>query len=117
MTAFEVRIDSQQHQALVQIVGDLDISTVPKVKAQLTDLLEAGDTRDFLLDLTEVGHVDSTGLGFLVWVRQRATERKGRLLLCGQNAHLRKLLTLTGLISLFELCDDLPSARALLAGG
>ena len=112
--AFEVRIDCQQQLALVQIVGDLDISTVPKVKGQLTEVLEQG-ARDFLLDLTEVGHVDSTGLGCLVWVRQRATERQGRLLLCGQNAHIRKLLTLTGLATLFELCDDLPTARALLA--
>ena len=114
MTAFAVRIDSQQHQAIVHIAGDLDISSVPKVKAQISDLLEGG-TVHFLIDLTEVGHVDTTGLGFLVWVRKRCTERQGRLLLAGQNAHFRKLLTLTGLATLFELHDDLGDAQKVMA--
>ena len=113
MTAFDVKIECQQRQAVVQIVGDLDISTVPKVKSQLSDLLDEG-AQSFLVDLTGVGHVDTTGLGFLVWVRKRTNERGGRLLLAGQNAHFRKLLTLTGLVSLFELCDDLAEARQLL---
>ncbi len=114
MTAFDVRIESQANQALVRIVGDLDISSVPKVKAQLSELLEQG-AENFLIDLTGVGHVDTTGLGFLVWVRKRATERQGKLLLAGQNAHFRKLLTLTGLATLFELHDELAEAQKVMA--
>lgn len=114
MTAFAVRIDSQQHQAIVHIAGDLDISSVPKVKAEVSDLLDAG-TLHFLVDLTDVGHVDTTGLGFLVWVRKRTTERQGKLLLAGQNAHFRKLLTLTGLATLFELHDELAEAQKVMA--
>jgi anti-anti-sigma factor len=64
--------------ALIAFAGELDTTTAPRAGAQLHALLAAG-AREILVDLTEITHLDSVGIGALSEVAHVAHERGGGL--------------------------------------
>ena len=60
------------------------------------------------LDLSQTRHVDSAGLGVLILIQRRATERRQRVLLRNPNEELCYLLVLTKMIDLFEVEPPCP---------
>ena len=51
--------------ALVPVEGDLDVTTVPAVRRRV-DRLVAGGCRRLLVNMADVGYVDSAGLGLIL---------------------------------------------------
>jgi len=68
---------------------------------------------DIILQLDQVGFIDSTGLGALVHLASTARSKGGGLRLCGLQQHVRKVLEVTDLLSRFEIYDSL--AEAIMA--
>ena len=100
----QITVREQQDGLVVELSGDIDLSTVPKLKSALARELEQGAERFYIL-MQSVGHVDSTGLGMLVWLQKRVD--KAGVVLVQVAPHLRKLLTLTGLEPLFSYAESL----------
>jgi anti-sigma B factor antagonist len=68
---------------------------------------------DVVLQLEEVGFVDSSGLGALVRLVSTARSKGGDIKLCGVPEQVRKTLQLTNLLSLFETYNS--EAEAITA--
>ena len=62
---FRCEVRTDQDTVRLRPVGDLDLATVPVVKAQLTELSSAGFTH-MVLDLRAVRFLDSSGV-HLLW--------------------------------------------------
>ncbi len=103
-------------QTVLSVKGEVDMYSAPTLRDRLTDLVDSGQ-RTVIVDLSEVGFLDSTGLGTLVAARKHATELGGALpLVCSQDRVL-KLFRITGLDAVFaihpsvdEAIRSLPSA-------
>ena len=68
-----------------------------------------------LIDFTQAGYIDSSGLGALVSLGKRIREQGGELRLAGLNEDLRTLFELTRLDTLFHLYGTAPIlARAVV---
>ncbi|HLK32004.1 MAG TPA: STAS domain-containing protein [Terriglobales bacterium] len=63
-----------------------------------------------VLDLGGVTHIDSTGLGVLVGLHTSARRSGGDLKLANLNPHLRDVLGMTRLLTIFELFDTAEDA-------
>ena len=63
-----------------------------------------------VLNLAAVSHVDSAGLGQIVRTHTTLTRHGGRLRLLRADKRTRDLLSITKLITVFELFDDEPAA-------
>jgi STAS domain-containing protein len=50
---------------VIDVQGEIDISTTPRLRELLIDLVNTGDYQ-LVVNLDEVGFLDSTGLGVLV---------------------------------------------------
>jgi len=61
--------------------------------------------RIIFLDLAEVQRIDAAGLGTLVGIREWARAGGRSLKLMNVTEHVERLLTLTNLSSLFEICS------------
>lgn len=98
---------------VLEAQGDLDLSSAPKLKWALADLLEGGHA-NVVIDLSGVGFIDSTALGVLVGAQRN---RGGtRMALVCANADVLKIFELTGLDGTFEIFSTFEEALTHMRG-
>lgn len=90
------------------VSGEVDVYSAPALRDGLTELLEAGSS--VVVDLTEVGFLDSTGLGALVAARTAAAEKGACLPLVCTHQRILKLFTITGLDGVFSIHPNVAEA-------
>ncbi len=86
----------------VQIHGDLDLTTADDARSRL-EAIVAGADGDVVLDLAGLGFIDSTGLGALVAVQNRASQVPVTVRLTGVSSQVRRVMEITRLDELFEI--------------
>jgi anti-sigma B factor antagonist len=95
---------------VLTVRGDLIIGEAESVfKKTVTGLLEEGKV-NFLVDLAEVGFLDSSGLGALVRALTNSQKEGGQTKLLHAGPQVRKLLEMTKLDSVFEIYDSREAA-------
>ncbi|MDQ6611191.1 MAG: STAS domain-containing protein [Gemmatimonadota bacterium] len=87
---------------IVSVVGQLVVGNRQEFKQLVLDEIGRGANR-VLVDFSETGYVDSSGLGALVSLNKRLRETGGSLRLAALNEDLRTLFELTRLDTLFKL--------------
>ena len=96
---------------VVNVEGEIDISTAPRLRELLIDLASKGSYQ-LIVDLDKVGFLDSTGLGVLVGGLKRVRPHDGSLdLVCTQERILR-LFRITGLAKVFGIYQTVDQAIA-----
>jgi len=102
----ELSIREDGRVTIVSVSGDLVIGdSEAAFKKEVLRLLEQGKV-DLLIDCTSLRIVDSTGLGALVRAMTTSQNEGGQAKLLGVGPHLKKLLEMTKLDSVFEIFDD-----------
>lgn len=89
----------------------IDITNSAALRDELLAQIESG-TRTFIIDLSDVRYVDSSGLSSMVHVATTLEKYDGRIVLCGLDPSVRKVLEMTRLTEYFDIRDDLENARA-----
>jgi anti-sigma B factor antagonist len=97
---------------VIQVDGELDMYTAPRLKEALSDGIAQGYTR-MVVDLTKVGFLDSTTLGILVGGLRRLRESDGELHLVVDHPHLVKMFRITGFDGVFSIHKTLSEAMAV----
>jgi anti-sigma B factor antagonist len=106
---FVVQARNEGPWVVVEVQGEVDMFTAPKLRERLVATVDQGSYR-IIVDLTGVSFMDSTGLGTLVGSLKRVKEHDGVLaLVCSQRAVLR-VLTITGLTNVFPIYDSIERA-------
>ena len=106
-----VRLGERDGWAVAHASGDLDLTTAPRLREQVVQLVVDGQPR-VILDLQEVDFVDSTGLGVLVALLKRTRSQGGDLRLVSTRTALRKILELTALDLALPLAATIEEAAA-----
>jgi anti-anti-sigma factor len=83
-------------EALVTLVGEIDMSTAGRLSAVVGDLLNPAPPR-VVLDLAGVTFCDSQGLGTLVVLSRKAAQAQSVLVLINVGDFLLRVLDITGL--------------------
>ncbi len=97
---FEVK--KQDDITVVDVEGQLIVGNRQELKQKVLEELEGGE-RKFVIDFSETGYIDSSGLGVLVSLSKKIREQGGELRLAGLNEDLRTLFELTKLDTLFKI--------------
>lgn len=91
--------------AVIRVTGEIDLSTSDRLDAELENLMAASDGRQIVLDLRDVGFLDSTGLRTLWTARQRAQSAGSRLVLASPSEPVMRVLRVTKLDKVFQIAD------------
>ena len=94
---------------VVDVGGEIDVYTAPKLRERLVDLINAGHYH-LVINLEGVDFLDSTGLGVLVGVLKRVRAHEGSLQLVCTQERLLKIFRITGLAKVFVIHDSVESA-------
>lgn len=97
--------------AVVSVAGELDMATAPQLEEEIAALLARGESR-LVLDLAEVSFCDSTGLSVFVRTRNRCQDAGGRLRIAAAPRAVRRVLEVSGLIDVLEVCPTVDAAVA-----
>jgi anti-anti-sigma factor len=98
-------VDREEASAAARLSGDLDIVTSDDVKRELVELIDEGHT-SLALDLSDVGFVDSSGLGVLVAIHRHAEARGGEFVVRSAPPQVRRLFEITRLGDLLTVHSD-----------
>ncbi|GIG22157.1 anti-sigma-B factor antagonist [Cellulomonas chitinilytica] len=109
----DVKVTSRDvgDQTVVDVVGEIDVSTADVLRERLLDLLDH-DRTDLVVDLREVRFMDSTGLGVLVGTLKKVRLLGGRLQLVIDSERLLKVLQITALLQVFTVHATVEDALA-----
>ncbi len=99
---FDVSISHADGVAIVQVTGDLDCYTAPRLRAAMLELVAEGSNH-VVLDVSKSSFIDSTGLGVLVGGLRRFRQEGGDMVLRSPTSTTITLLEVTGVIKLFEI--------------
>jgi anti-sigma B factor antagonist len=100
---------TEGERTVVEVGGEIDVYTAPKLRETLVSLVDAGHYR-LVVDLERVEFLDSTGLGVLVGGLKRVRTHDGSLALVCTQERLLKIFRITGLNKAFDIYEDVASA-------
>lgn len=110
------------NQRRVEDVTVLDLKGRERIRGATIVLHEsirclAGEGKiQVLLDLAWVKHIDSAGLGELIASHVTLDKKGGALKLMHMTESVHKLMTITKLLTVFDVHDDEPKALASFGG-
>jgi anti-sigma B factor antagonist len=94
---------------VVSLRGELDALDVPALQACLGEIRGQGQPRS-VIDLTALAFIDCACLGALARHAREIQARGGTLALAGPRGAVRRLLSVTGLLTWFEVHDTVSQA-------
>ena len=104
----EVKSSQQNGVTVIQVTGEVNISTSPDLKKSFEKL----PSQKVIIDLEKVGYVDSSGLATLVEILKKSKSQGGQLALAGLSDKVKSLFEITKLDKLFSI---FPNQQAALA--
>jgi anti-sigma B factor antagonist len=104
-------VKKQNDVTVIDVEGQLIVGNRQELKQRVMEELENG-SRKFLIDFSNTGYIDSSGLGVLVSLSKKIREQGGELRLANLNEDLRTLFELTKLDTLFHIANNRQEALA-----
>jgi anti-sigma B factor antagonist len=110
--ALEVLVNKSGDVTIVHVAGEVDVASAPELRSRLEEVGPAEGR--VIVDLTEVGFLDSTGLGVLVagWKRFQNGEGTSCLSLVVTRPEILRVLEVTGLTDVFTVHSSVAEATA-----
>jgi anti-sigma B factor antagonist len=97
---------------IVDIVGNIDLSSSPELRKVLLRELKEKRTARVIVNMTEVRYIDSSGVASLVEGLKASRDTGLRFALVGLSKSAREVLQLSRLIKIFEIHDNEEQALA-----
>jgi anti-anti-sigma factor len=97
---------------IIEVVGEIDVYTAPKLRERLIGLVEAGRYQ-LIIDMEGVEFLDSTGLGVLVGGLKRVRAHDGWIGLVVTQNRILRIFRITGLNKTFGIYDTVAEAIAV----
>ncbi len=105
----DINIERSESICTVTLGGEVDVYTAPRLKESLVSAIQDGCV-NVVVDMENVGFIDSSGLGVLVSALRRAREREGTVRVVCTRDNILKIFRITGLDKVFPIFSDAAEA-------
>ena len=102
----EIKVRTNEGVTILDMQGKLTLGTGEEKLRETVNQLLADGHNHLLLNFAGVEMVDSSGIGALIKVFTTAKSGGGKLKLLNVTRLMRQLLSITGLLTVFEIYDD-----------
>ena len=109
------QIRQQNGITILEPSGKLVGTAVLELRTAMSPQIEGYDTPRILINFENVNMIDSSGLGALLQARAIANRNNGRIGIINVGKHIKNLVVLSRLVSMFEHYDNEDAAVAALA--
>ena len=87
---------------VVKLVGELDHHSAEKVRTEIDEILEREQITEFILEMSGVTFMDSTGIGVVLGRYKKINERGGVMKISNAHGHIESILRMSGVFSIME---------------
>ncbi|MGL4947306.1 MAG: STAS domain-containing protein [Cetobacterium sp.] len=101
-TNFEIIEKTVEDIRVIKVCGELDALVAPKLKERIAKQIEL-DINKFVIDFTELVHINSLAMGILRGKLRVVREIGGDVKLVGLNDHIKTIFEMIGLDELFDI--------------
>lgn len=123
-----MRIKTQDYDdiTVIEIAGDLEGDVIEPLRNTVKEIVNSGvfkssgitrfqSKNGVVLDLSDVGYIDSEGLEFLLWLREYCNENHCQARIAGFDENCNKILEITRLNNELNCYSELSEAVKSLA--
>jgi len=101
-----IAVDRSGTEVIVRLNGRIDVDSSPDIRDCLLAILSGKQSvHAVIVDLSDVNHIEASGIATLVEALKIAGPRQIRLHLQGLHGSVLRLFEVTGLLPLFETID------------
>lgn len=109
----DIDVTLQDGIHVLKISGQLDALSGPDYEQRVNRLVAEG-ARRLVIDFEPLIYISSAGLRALLNTSKPLMTQGGALVYANLQPSVREVFEMTGLLSLFKVCDSLPEAIALV---
>ena len=109
MTKMGWNITKQDKLLRVEVDGRLVAAVAPELREEILSQMEDGT--NVLFDLSSMVHIDSSGLGVLVQILQKAKAGGGKVVLAALQAGPKIVFDITKVSRVFEIVPSVADAK------
>ncbi|MCX4649532.1 STAS domain-containing protein [Streptomyces sp. NPDC055059] len=106
---FAISHRDEKGWAVVEVHGEVDVATVPRIREYVSACIEGGRHR-LIVDLAGVSFMDSTGLGLFVRIGKLIRTHAGDLRLVITNPGVLQIFHITNLHRSLQIYDSAEAA-------
>lgn len=107
----DIQVNKQKSVVVVAVSGDVDAQSAPQLDDCLSELVNQGE-QCYVIDLSAVPFMDSSGLATLVKLFKRIRIGHGDVKLAGLRPEILKVFQLTRLNRVFDIFENQSEAVA-----
>ena len=104
-------VDPDSSFRVVRVAGEIDIATVPSLRAALD--LACDQARRIVVNMADVEFIDASGISALVLAAIRAREGSGELIVQKPSRFVRKVLDILSLNGQLPIDDGAPHSLSI----
>jgi anti-sigma B factor antagonist len=108
----ELRYRTSDDVAVIDVVGEADIETCGELRERLLLAVSEEGQRGLVINLGDLGFIDSTGIGVFVGLWHRVQAAPGALALAELSAQARTAFSVMGLYKILPIYDTEAEAVA-----
>jgi anti-anti-sigma factor len=112
----EEKINEREDSLIIHLEGELDTYSTPEFVDFFNKKVEQG-VKSFVIDLSNVNFVSSSGWGALSYALKKCKEKSGNLALCNLKGQVKRVYKIMGFIAILKAFDDIDEAVKFVLRG
>jgi len=89
---------------------EIDHHSTERLRAQIDAAFDKSSCRHIIMDFSQVGFMDSSGIGMIIGRYKSTEKRGGQLCITGMNSEMQRLFNLSGLAKIITRTDTVDDA-------
>jgi anti-anti-sigma factor len=99
----QANVSVSNGEARIKLVGRFDFNSHREFRAAYEPLMDNAEVRTLVVDLTGVDYLDSSALGMLLMVRDKAGSANKAILLANAQSGVKQVLDIANFSKLFKI--------------
>lgn len=100
-----VKIINEDNKVIALLSGEIDHHNAKSLRQDIDFSLRENQPEELIMDFSEVGFMDSSGIGLVMGRYKLMQEIGGNLVVRNPPAHIKKVMRLSGIDRLASICN------------
>ena len=101
-----VKIINEDNKVIALLSGEIDHHNAKSLRQDIDFSLRENQPEELIMDFSEVGFMDSSGIGLVMGRYKLMQEIGGNLVVRNPPPHIKKVMRLSGIDRLAAMCEE-----------